>query len=432
MKRFNEVPLSHQLIPGGAHTYSKGDDQFPANAPGYLERGEGAWVWDREGQRYLDWTMGLRSMTLGYAYGSVDDAAIAQIRLGSNFGRPSWIETELAQDLVDLIPSAEMVKFAKHGSVVTTAAVKLARAYTDRPYVAFCKDHPFFSFDDWFIGTTAANAGIPEAHYQYSLPFLYNDIGSLEAQFAAHPNQIAAVILEPCTTDAPASGFLDKVRALCTKHGTVMILDEMITGFRWHLCGAQSYFDVAPDLATFGKGMGNGYSVSALVGKREIMELGGIIHDKPRVFLISTTHGAESHCLAAARAAIQVYRTQPVIEHLWKIGEHLIAGLREAAQEAGVGNHFAIIGYPCRPEFVCRDKAGEVSLPLRTLFMQEMIRKGVLLSYIVPSYAHQQEHVDATVDAARHAFSIYARALDDGWERHLEGPPVKPVFRKFN
>lgn len=432
MTRRNEIPSHHRVIPGGAHTYSKGDDQFPVNAPRFLERGDGAWVWDEDGNRFLDWTMGLRSMTLGYNYTQVDDAAIEQIRKGSNFGRPSRIESELAEDLIGLIPCAEMVKFAKHGSVVTTAAVKLARAYTERPYVAFCKDHPFYSFDDWFIGTTAANAGIPEAHYQYSLPFRYNDIASLEAQFAAHPGEIAAVIMEAGTTETPAEEFLQKVRALCTREGAVMIMDEMITGFRWHNGGAQTYFGVTPDLATFGKGMANGYSVSALVGRRDILELGGLYHDKPRVFLISTTHGAENHCLAAARAALNVYRTQPVIEHLWQIGRDLIAGLNDAARQAGIDDNISVAGFPCRPEIVCRNGSGEVSAPFRTLFLQEMIGQGIFLSYIVPSFAHTAGHVDMTVTAARKAFEVYARALEDGWEQHLLGAPVKPVFRRVN
>jgi glutamate-1-semialdehyde 2,1-aminomutase len=432
MSRPNDISPAHRFIPGGAHTYSKGDDQFPANAPCFLERGEGAWVWDDADNRFLDWTMGLRSMTLGYGYNPVDEAAIAQIRKGSNFGRPSRIEYELAEEIVDLIPCAEMVKYAKHGSVVTTAGIKLARAYTGRPYVTFCKDHPFFSYDDWFIGTTAANAGIPEAHYQYSLPFRYNDIASLQAQFTAHPGQIAAVILEACTTDEPIDDFLGKVRTLCTREGAVMILDEMITGFRWDPRGAQAYFGVTPDLATFGKGMANGYSVSALVGHRDIMELGGIHHDKPRVFLISTTHGAENHCLAAARAALEAYRTLPVIQHIWHTGRALMDGMNTAARDAGLADRFAVIGYPCRPEIVCRDAGGNISLPLRTLFMQEMIRRGILLSYIVPSFAHTDEQVALTVEATREALGIYARAVEDGWEAHLGGAPVKPVFRAYN
>lgn len=432
MSRINDIPLSSRLIPGGAHTYSKGDDQFPSIAPAHLERGEGCQVWDADGRRYIDWTMGLRTMTLGYGRREVDEAAIEQIRKGLNFGRPSQIETELAQDLIDIIPSAEMVKFAKNGSTVTTAAVKLARAFTGRRCVAFCKDHPFYSYDDWFIGTTEANAGIPAEHYQFSLPFRYNDLASLERQFDEQPGDIAAVIMEPCIAEPPADDFLHRVAALCRQNGTVFILDEMITGFRWSLGGAQAYFGVTPDLATFGKGIANGYSVSALVGRKEIMDIGGIYHDKPRVFLISTTHGAENLGLAAARACLKIYREEPVIDHLWTIGGKLMDGLNAAARDAGVGDRFVASGYPCRPEYRCLDADGNVSAPMRTLLNQELVRRGILLSYIVPSYAHQDADVAATVDAAREAFGIYAEALSSGWEAFLEGPPIKPVFRKYN
>lgn len=424
---------THSLIPGGAHTYSKGDDQFPAVAPRYLERGEGAYVWDHLGNRFIDWTMGLRTMTLGYGFGAVDEAAIAQIRKGNNFGRPSMIETELAQEIVDLLPSAEMVKFAKNGSTATTAAVKLARAYTGRPYVAYCIDHPFFSYDDWFIGTTSCNSGALSGATDFSLPFAYNDLGSLETLFQSRPNEIAAVIMEPSTDTAPKDGFLEKVAAQCKSEGALFILDEMITGFRWHLRGAQAFFGVTPDLSIFGKGMANGYSVSALVGRRDILELGGLDHSRQKVFLISTTHGAENAPLAAAQATIKVFREEPVVDHIWDVGRQLIAGLNEAARDARLGESFNAFGYPCRPEYVCRDpETGEPSLPLRTLFMQEMVREGILLSYLSPSYAHGQRELDATLAAARRAFVTYERALEDGWRKYLDGNPIKPVFRAYN
>lgn len=423
--------ITHRLIPGGAHTYSKGDDQFPANAPRYIERGEGARVWDDTGRQFIDWTSGLRTMTLGYGVGPVNDAAIEQIRKGSNFGRPSRIETETAQDIVDLIPGAEMVKFAKNGSTVVTAAVKLARAYTGRTQVAFCKDHPFFSYDDWFIGTTPTDGGIPSDVAALSLAFRYNDLASLEALFA-RSRDIACVVMEAATVDTPVPGFLAGVQALCRKHGAVFILDEMITGFRWHLQGAARFYDLQPDLLTFGKGIGNGFSVSALVGRRDIMDLGGIWHDKKRVFLISTTHGAENHALAATRAALKIYREKPVVEHIWRIGQELMDGFSAAARRAGVEAFFQTAGYPCNPAYICRDATGAASLPLRTLFMQEMIRQGIFLSYISPGFAHGAAEVQTTVEAAEQSLRVYRRALDEGWEKFLDGPPIKPVFRPYN
>ena len=432
----NDAPksnrLTHDLIPGGAHTYSKGDDQFPSNAPAYLERGDGYWVWDDRDVRYLDWTMGLRSMSLGYGHPEVNRSAIDQIGRGSNFGRPSKVETELAQLLVDIIPCAEMVKFAKNGSTVTTAAVKLARAYTKRDYVAFCKDHPFFSYDDWFIGTTDCSAGIPSAISDLSLPFRYNDMGSLRDLFVAHPGQIACVIMEAATTEPPAAGFLDNVQKLCREHGTVFILDEMITGFRWHLKGAQHYYGIEPDLATFGKGMGNGFSVAALVGRRDIMELGGLDHDGERVFLISTTHGAENHALAACIGALEVCRKENVSDHMWKTGAELIEALNAAAVKAGMSDLFEAFGIACSPAYVCRTEDGTQSPELRTLFNQEMIARGVLIPYIAPSLAHDREAIEMTAKAAEDSLTACGAALAKGMQNALHGDVIKPVFRKFN
>lgn len=430
MKR--NLPSPHDLIPGGAHTYSKGDDQFPANAPSFLERGEGAYVWDDTGRRFLDWTMGLRTMSLGYGNRRVIDAAVEQIEKGSNFGRPSRIESEAAQDLIDLIPSAEMVKFAKNGSTVTSAAIKLARAFTGRSKVALCRDHPFFSYDDWFIGTTPADGGIPETERHLSLVFHYNDFASLERLFAENPGEIACVIMEAATSEEPRDGFLTRVQALCRAEGAVFIIDEMITGFRWHLNGAQSLYGIEPDLSTFGKGIANGFSVSALVGRKEIMELGGIHHDKKRVFLISTTHGAENHGLAALRATLAVYREEDVIGHLWAIGGKLMEGLNAAAAELGIDRYFRAYGFPCGPYFDCRDHDDKPSTALRTLFLQEMIACGVIINYLAPSYSHGDAEVALTLEAARKSLAVYARALDEGHEKLLRGPAVKPVFRPYN
>lgn len=274
----------HCIIPGGAHTNSKGDDQFPENAPRYLERGEGCYVWDDRDRQFIDWTMGLRTVSLGYGVPEILNAAIEQIRKGSNFGRPSSIERNTAEELLSFLSHGDMIKFAKNGSTVTTAAVKLARAFTGRTHVALCKDHPFFSYDDWFIGTTACNSGVPPQISELSLCFRYNDIQSLENLFQRYPNQIAAVILEPATIEHPKNNFLHQVKSLCHQFGAIFILDEMITGFRWHNGGGQSYYNIEADLSTFGKALGNGFSVAALVGKKELMELGGLKHSQPRVF----------------------------------------------------------------------------------------------------------------------------------------------------
>ncbi|MGH7288328.1 MAG: glutamate-1-semialdehyde 2,1-aminomutase, partial [Myxococcota bacterium] len=312
---------SHAVIPGGAHTYAKGDDQYPVEAPGFLARGDGCRVWDADGNEFIEYGMGLRSVTLGHGYAPVVQAAARAMALGTNFTRPSPLEVELAERMVDLIDAAEMAKFAKNGSDATTAAVKLARAFTGRDKLLFCRSHPFFSTDDWFIGATPMRAGIPHCVSELSIGFDYNDSDGLEALFARHAGEIACVILEPASVEEPREGFLQAVRSLCDRHGSVMILDETITGFRWHLRGAQASYGVSPDLSVFGKALGNGLAIAALVGRREVMRLGGLDHDRDRVFLLSTTHGAETHALAAALAVIDAYEAHDVISTLHRQGE---------------------------------------------------------------------------------------------------------------
>lgn len=443
-----------KVIPGGAHTYSRGFDQFPSNVPQILERGEGAYVWDPEGKRYLDYGMALRAVTLGYAYPPVAEAACREIMKGNNLPRASTTELEAAELIVDLIPGADMVKFAKNGSNVTTAAAKVARAYTGRSLICVPRQHPFFSFDDWFIGSTILTRGIPEQHARNTLVFDYGDIASLQALFDAHPGQIAGVMLEPATTLTPcapacthtlsyadpcraciASGenFLHKVQALCRKNDALFILDEMITGFRWHLQGAQTYFGVEPDLSTFGKGMANGFSVAALVGRREIMDVGSIsTPGAERTFLLSTTHGGEMSSLRAFIETVKVYKEKDVCQHHWSYGEKLRNGLLDIARELGISAQFGVDGPPISMNYSTRDASGALSMGLRTLFAQEMARNGVLMSWIAVSLSHGETELQMTLDAARKSLQVYAKALDEGVGKYLEGPAVKPVFRKYN
>ena len=266
----------HDLIPGGAHAYAKGDDQYPAGMAPVVEHGAGCRVWDLDGNEYVEFGSGLRSTTLGHGFEPVTEAVRRGLAAGVNFTRPHRIEREAAERFIDLIPGAEMVKFGLNGSDVTTAAVRLARAYTGRDLVAVCRQHPFFSTHDWFIVTTPMSAGIPAAE-RLTLQFSYNDLPSLAELFDRHPGQIAAVVLEAETVEPPAPGFFDGLRSLCDRHGTLLILDEMITGFRWHERGAQFVHGIEPDLCTFGKALANGLPLSALAGRREVMRLGGYV-----------------------------------------------------------------------------------------------------------------------------------------------------------
>ncbi len=431
--KMNYSKRLNDMIPGGCHTYSRGDDQYPGNAPQIFERGEGAYLYTPEGERFLDYGMALRAVTLGYANKEIADAAIKQVWNGNNLTRASLIELEAAEAMVDLIPSVEMVKFAKNGSTVTTAATKIARAYTGRKYIARCLDHPFFSYDDWFIGDTPLTKGIPEEYHSLTINFRYNDIKSLEDLFKKYPNQIAGVILEPATNEHPSDNYLQKVKELCHANGTLMILDEMITGFRWHLQGAQTYYGIEPDLCTFGKGMANGFSVAAVGGKKEFMNVGGIKDlGVERTFLTSTTHGAEMCGMGALVETIKFYENHDVVSHLWNYGSKLLTGMNEIAKEIGIEDNFIACGIPCSPNYVTKDAEGNISMAFRTLFSQEMINNGVLMPWIALSYAHGETELAFTLRAVKKALSIYAKALNDGIDKYLKGDVIKPVFRTFN
>jgi glutamate-1-semialdehyde 2,1-aminomutase len=425
-------PKAHQLIPGGSHTYAKGDDQYPAQAPGFIVRGKGCHVWDLDGNEFIEYGMGLRAVTLGHAYDSVVEAAYQQMKLGSNFTRPNPIEVDLAEAMLRVIDGAEMVKFAKNGSDVTTAAVKLARAFTGRDLVAICADQPFFSVDDWFIGTTPVNAGIPDAVTRLTVKFPYNDLQSLRELFAKYPQQIACVVMEPEAAAPPEPGYLQGVKDLCKEQGTVLLFDETITGFRWHIGGAQKFHGVVPDLSTFGKAMGNGFAIAALAGRREIMRLGGLDHDHHRVFLLSTTHGAETHALAASLETIRIYHEENVVDFLWKQGERLRKLVQQSISENHLDGFFEVTGRPCNLVFATFDHKQERSQSFRALFMQELIRRGVLGPSFVLSYSHSDADILHTAEAVYGAHLVYRKALDEGVEKYLEGRPVKPVYRIFN
>lgn len=422
-----------KVIPGGAHTYSRGYDQYPSNAPQILSRGEGAYVFDHESNKYLDYGMALRAVNIGYAEAEIDAAAIEQIKKGNNLTRPSMIELEAAELFTDLIDSVDMVKFTKNGSTAVSAAIKLSRAFTGRELVARCADHPFFSYDDWFIGSTPLTRGITQDTIEKTKMFSYNDISSLEALIERHPGEIACVVLEPATTEEPKDGFLQRVQELCQSNGIVFVLDEMITGFRWHMKGAQHMYKVVPDLCTFGKAMANGFALACVGGKREIMELGSIeFEGRERVFLLSTTHGAEMCSLGAFVANVRFMEQHKVVEHLWDYGRRLIAMMQRQAEAHGIGHSFKVGGVPCAPYYLTLDDSGANSLALRTLFSQEMIRNGVLMPWIALSYRHGNMEMVATEQAIERAFSVYRLALNEGVEKYLDGQVIKPVFRKFN
>jgi glutamate-1-semialdehyde 2,1-aminomutase len=425
-KRFRD------LIPGGCHTYAKGDDQYPQFMPIYIARGKGSRVWDLDGNEYIEYGMGLRTVALGHAFEPVVEAATLQMQLGNNYVRPARIELECAEEFLSIVDGADMVKFCKDGSDATSGAVRLARAATGRDMVAICADQPFFAVDDWFIGSTPMSAGVPESTKALTVGFRYNDIESVKDLFGRFPGQIACVILEAEKYDPPKHDFLRDLLRVAHENGAVFILDEMITGFRWHLGGAQKKYDIVPDLSAFGKALGNGFAISALAGKRDIMELGGLDHKKERVFLLSTTHGAENHAFAAALATMKFYKENPVIETLYARGRRLAEGVNRASAEWGLGEYVSIIGPDCCSVYTTRDQAGRPSEAFRTLFLQETMKRGLLMPSSIVSYSHSELDIDRTVDKISEVLVIYRKALDEGVEKFLVGEPVKPVFRKYN
>lgn len=420
----------HDLIPGGAHTYSRGSDQYPEHMAPVLVRGQGCRVWDADGNEYIEYGMGLRAVTLGHGFRPVVEAVHGAIADGASFTRPTVLELAAAEDFLRLVPGADMVKFAKNGSDVTTAAVRLARAATGRVKVAAC-EQPFFSTDDWFIGTTRMDSGVPESCREATVPFRYNDLESLAAVLAAM--DVACVILEPATATAePESGYLQGVRRLCDQYGALLILDEMITGFRWSAHGAQAIYDVQPDLSCWGKAMGNGFPVSALAGKREFMELGGLRTDRDRVFLLSTTHGAETGSLAAFRAVVKAYANDDPIGRMEHAGQLLVEGVEAAIHAEGLADYVQLTGRTSCLTFVTRDSGKNPSQAYRTLFLQELLRRGVLGQSFVTSAAHTDHDIQRTVDAVCAALPLYRRAIERGSVDGLvEGRPVAPAIRRF-
>ena len=424
---------AHALIPGGAHTYAKGDDQMPEAMPVVVARGEGCRVWDVDGNAYIEYGMGLRAVTLGHAEPRVNAAARCAMDAGLNFTRPAAIELDAAEALAEMIPSAERVKFCKDGSSATTAAVKLARAATGRDLVAVCTDHPFLSQDDWFIATTPMDAGIPDAIRSLTVGFPYGDASGLQAVFDAHPGRIAAVVMEATRGPEDPSAYLAEVREICSREGAVFVLDEMITGFRWHARGAQHLFGVTPDLSTFGKALANGFACSALVGRADLMDLGGLATPEDRVFLLSSTHGAETVALGAALETLRIYREEDVTGTMHRQGARLREGVRQVVARHGVEDFFGTAGRDCNLVFYTHDARGEPSQPFRTLFLQECVRRGLLAPSFVVSAAHGDDAIDRTVEIVDEALGVYTRALDAGSvEGFLIGRPVQPVFRKKN
>lgn len=409
------------VIPLGSQTFSKSITHIPRGvSPLFVERGRGSRIWDVDGNEYIDWVNSLAAVTLGYCDPDVDAAVAEQLGKGVTFSLPHRLETELAEKLVELIPCAEMVRFAKNGTDATSGAIRVARAYTGRERVALCGYH---GWQDWYIGTTARDLGVPNAVKSLSHTFRYNDPASLQALLDEHPGEFAAVILEPMNVDPPQPGFLEAVKSMANAHGALFVMDETVTGFRYALGGAQAHFGVTPDLATFGKGMANGFPLSALVGRADIMRT---VED----IFFSGTFGGETLSLAAAKAVIDKMQREHALEQMFERGEYLLSRLQQLIDECGAGAMFSLGGHPTW-SFLKIQGGDYTPLEIKTYLFQLRFARGIfaLGSHNI-SFAHSEADVDRLMDVYAEVLPMVVDAVKEGVLLDRLGcEPLKPLFQ---
>ncbi len=410
-------------IPLASQTFSKSAMQYVRGAsPLFLDRGNGCRVWDVDGNEYIDFVLGLLPVVLGYRDPDVDQAIMAQLEKGITFSLATPLELELAQKLIELIPCAEMVRFGKNGSDATTAAIRLARAHTGRDRVACAGYH---GWHDWYIGSTTRHLGVPESQRQLTSTFAYNDADSLADLLRSDPGGFAAIILEPATTVAPEQGFLEEVRRLADRFGVVLVFDEIVTGFRADIGGAQSRLGVVPDLATFGKAMGNGMPISALVGRREIMK-------KVEDIFFSGTFGGECLSLAAAIATIDKLQRIDGVAKVQRFGAAVKEGVARQISNYSLSDRIEIAGPDWWPMLRVHGVAGVSEQLLTSLLRQELVAEGLLqCATFNLCAAHAEEGV---LDAVMLQWSAALERLGQHLvlpDPHaaLLGAPIEPVFK---
>ncbi len=440
--RSNEIyERALDIIPAGSQTFSKGVSQYVNGfSPKYIDHAKGAYTWDVDGNKFLDYVMGCHPIVLGHADPDVNNAVITQLEKGSTFSLMSELEVNVSELLVNVIPCAEMVRFGKNGADATTIGVRIARAVTGREHIAYCGYH---GWHDWYIANTDLNSGIPEFNKELAHSFNYNDIDSLERLFLDRPDKIAIVIMEPLAVMEPkcmnATGckrmecrsacqnhFLHEVQRVAKHYGAILMFDEIITGFRFSMGGAQELLGVTPDLASFAKGISNGIPLSAIVGKKEYMQ----VLDKT---FFSFTYGGDCIGLAAAEACIPKLEREKVPDHLAKVGLLLKEGFNELVLMHGLGDFIECLGYPCRTIVSFNGQGKFDELEMKSIFQQELIRRGILWSaYHALSWSHKESDIQLTLNAFDDSMSIFGKIINGKKQMRafIEGDPVKPVFRK--
>lgn len=407
------------LIPGYTQTLAKGPGQYVNGiAPKFLQRGKGAHVWDVDGNEYIDYQMGIGPISLGYAYDAVDRAVREQLSDGITFSQMHPLEVEVGELVRDVVPNAEMVRYSKTGCDVTTAAVRIARAATGKNKVLCCGYH---GWHDWYVAVTDRNRGIPSAVAELSYTFNYNDIDSVEQSL---DDDIACIILEPMAFEVPKDGFLQQLRELCTRNHIVLIFDEMWTGFRLSLGGAQQYFHVDADLICFSKAVANGMPLSILCGKQEFMQF------CDRDIFFYTTFGGEALSLAAARATIHEMRAGNVPDYLARQGNRLKEGYNRIALQLDMP-YTACVGMNAR-SMITFGHARENALAMKSLLQQEMIKRGILWGgFHTMCFSHTDDDIAYTLRVYEEVLPILKSAVDAGRvDASLKGRTVEPVFRR--
>lgn len=410
-----------QSIPLATQTFSKSTLALPAGcSPLFAEKANGAYLWDLDGNRFLDLVSSLLCISLGYADPDVNEAVIEQVASGSIFSLPHTLEAEVAELLIQNIPCAEKVRFGKNGSDATSAAIRLARAYTGKNEVAVCGYH---GWHDWYIGSTSRDLGVPNAVKELTHTFTYNNFDSVQSLLAQHGEQLAAIILEPMNLHYPATGFLEMLREETSKRGIVLIFDETITGFRFNLGGAQKMFGVTPDLATFGKGMANGFPISAVVGRNDIMR-------RMEDIFFSGTFGGETIALAAAKACILKMVKEQVPQHLHQVGSQLLDGLQALINKHQLADWVSTAGHPAW-SFCLFNPTSVDPLLLKSVYLQEMIARNVLtIGSHNLSYSHKPQHIQTILEAYDEVLPLLAELNTDALLRErLQGEPLTAVFK---
>jgi glutamate-1-semialdehyde 2,1-aminomutase len=413
---------AESLIPLGSQTFSKSKTQYPVGvSPQFMAKAKGCHTWDLDGNKYIDLVSALASVTLGYQNSLVDRAIRRQLKKGTIFSLPGRLEFVVAEKIIDLVPSAEMVRFAKNGTDATTAAIRLARAYTGRKHVAMCGYH---GWHDWSIGVSSRNKGIPKEVTELTHTFQFNDISSLERLFSEYHNDIAAVIMEPMNIELPNEDFLVKVRELSSRHNSILIFDETITGFRFSEGGAQELFNVKPDLTTLGKGIANGYPLSAVTGKKEIMK------EMEEIFF-SGTFGGELLSLAAADKVLDLHMGKRVVPILKQRGSRLSEETEKLIEFHGISNVVSLKGHETWKILVWNDHPRYSQYFIKTLFLQEMFLRGILIigSHNI-STALSNSDISRTLEAYDSVFDLISKGLEnENLETVLKVDPLQPLFR---